>query len=436
MLQFLVLLCALPVSAKVIVRSAPVGVRTAPTLLVPVGLKVGGLETSLVIPSLSVPTASALPSLLPVQRSGQTAQAAPAAIPAPAPKFARAARALPLLTPPNAQELKSAPAESLKTASLSFFAVNAAAPEEMPVSGVVRSARNKTSRLIHHYKQVRAVEAGALPKRAFRYRYLLVPGLAYDAIPDYMEPNLGRLQDLGLDVEMVQTRPYGDPTSNAEIIAKRIRASDKPVVLITHSKGGIDSLEALEREKGVAGKISRFVAIQSPYYGSAMADWFTNNAIIMSLTLGWLRTIRVASIWNTPFPWVSRAAVIKISKRFRGSLPDARPKGARKRTRFYSVVSRIEGGASSVSWPLWAKAGFMKMLSGKNNDGLVVPEDAVYPDSDYAWLEDVGHVDTIADDRSWKARTFGVRGQDEPFAAILTEAIVRWIHEPRQKAPR
>ena len=452
LLPSLALFFAFPTNAKTLVRTAPIAVKSAPSVLVPTGLTPVSLRTSLITPTLEFPNLTVAPILPEVQAAVEVkavrsvrAVKAPTAkatsrsvsiersvtLPKKA-KFARAIRALPKLSPPNAKQVQRASGESLKTASLSFFAGNAADAVGVSVEGVPASARNKTANLLKQYQRVRDGKAGNLPKRASRYRYLLVPGLSHDAVPDYMEPNLKRLEALGLDAEKVETHPFGDPADNAKIIAERVLASDKPVVIIGHSKGGIDSLTAIENEKGVAAKISRFVAIQSPYFGSDLADWFEARPFLMSVSMTWLRAFRGNPL-GAPFPWAGRAAITKLTRRIRSMLPDARPKGVRTRTKFYSIVSRVDGGASTLSWPLWAKTGFTKSLSGKDNDGIVVPEDAVYPDSDYAWLEEVGHVDTIADDRSWKSRTFGVRGQDEPFAEIMTEAIVRWIHEPRPR---
>ena len=71
---------------------------------------------------------------------------------------------------------------------------------------------------------------------------------------------------------------------NAAAIRALLRGADKEVVLVTHSKGGLDTLDALLGAPDVWSKVRGWVAFQSPFYGSPLAD--STFAPINALLLG------------------------------------------------------------------------------------------------------------------------------------------------------
>jgi triacylglycerol esterase/lipase EstA (alpha/beta hydrolase family) len=60
---------------------------------------------------------------------------------------------------------------------------------------------------------------------------------------------------------------------NARAIREAIRGADRPVIVVSHSKGGLDTLEALLAVPGFWGqKVVGWVALQAPFHGSHLAD--------------------------------------------------------------------------------------------------------------------------------------------------------------------
>jgi pimeloyl-ACP methyl ester carboxylesterase len=59
---------------------------------------------------------------------------------------------------------------------------------------------------------------------------------------------------------------------NARAIRALLWSTDKKVILVTHSKGGLDTLHALVGAPALAKKVIGWVALQSPFYGSPLAD--------------------------------------------------------------------------------------------------------------------------------------------------------------------
>src|SRR5262249_36019398 len=60
---------------------------------------------------------------------------------------------------------------------------------------------------------------------------------------------------------------------NAKVIEEAILDSPFPVILLTHSKGGMDALTALVNNSSLIDRVKGVIAIQSPYLGTPVADY-------------------------------------------------------------------------------------------------------------------------------------------------------------------
>ncbi len=109
-------------------------------------------------------------------------------------------------------------------------------------------------------------------------RVLLCYGLLGEVIArfrpvgfDYMGAQADWLRALGLPVQVVALPTAAPVASNADRIAAELAADPRPAVLIAHSKGGLEALAAL-LSPGAAARCRGFIAIQSPFLGSPVAD--------------------------------------------------------------------------------------------------------------------------------------------------------------------
>jgi hypothetical protein len=116
-----------------------------------------------------------------------------------------------------------------------------------------------------------------MPELAGR-RILLAYGLAGEAIArlsvvgfDYMGTQLAWLRASGARAEVVPLPTAAPVEENATLLAGAILAEPEPCLLLSHSKGGLESLAALLRP-GVAARCAGFLALQSPFWGSPVAD--------------------------------------------------------------------------------------------------------------------------------------------------------------------
>lgn len=154
-----------------------------------------------------------------------------------------------------------------------------------PVLG--RAGPEVTGEFMAHFSGRSTVSAAQLRD----YRVLFVPG--FNA--DYLERHKGyfveqrrELKRLGLkegaDYEVLR-RQYGfhgerTMENNARAITEYLLHSPRPVLLITHSKGAVDVLDALVRSREARAKVRGWFAIQSATGGTILAD---------VLSRGWTR---------------------------------------------------------------------------------------------------------------------------------------------------
>jgi hypothetical protein len=88
---------------------------------------------------------------------------------------------------------------------------------------------------------------------------------------DYMGAQADWLRRLGLAVQVVALPTAAPVARNAARLADVLAEDPRPALLIAHSKGGLEALAAL-LSPGAAARCRGFIAIQSPFFGSPVAD--------------------------------------------------------------------------------------------------------------------------------------------------------------------
>jgi hypothetical protein len=118
----------------------------------------------------------------------------------------------------------------------------------------------------------------ALAARLAGTRVLLCYGLFGDLLAglrpvgvDYMAGQLEWLCRIGVAAAPVPLPSAAPVAENAAQIAAAILAEPSPVVLVAHSKGGLEALAALLMPD-IAARCRGFLALQSPFHGSPVAD--------------------------------------------------------------------------------------------------------------------------------------------------------------------
>jgi pimeloyl-ACP methyl ester carboxylesterase len=224
-----------------------------------------------------------------------------------------------------------------------------------------------------------------LPKDANKYVYLAVGGLFSGAAPKeiYFDQNLDALKDAGLQTGRVPVKTDESVEHNAKIVRDAVleAAKDgKQVVLIGHSKGGLDSAAALAMYPEIQDKVRALVTIQSPYGGSPIADDLLENPGLKAVLSAGVKALGGDPACGIDLTYEARQEFLA-----KHPMPPGIP-----------VVSMASNRVSPFS-PLFTTAEYMKQRYGIQSDGLVSPKDAFIPGSRTVMLQGIDHLDSTVD---------------------------------------
>ena len=231
-----------------------------------------------------------------------------------------------------------------------------------------------------------AAKAGqdTLPSDAKRYVYLSVDGLYGNSIPGYMRPNDDKLRALGLDVRQVKLDTGAGVEHNAKTIRDAILAASaggKQVVLVGHSKGGVDSTAALSLYPELKSHVRAVVTMQSPYGGTPIASDLVECPELHSLVDGIAGTLMGASPQSlSDLSYDARQAFVRAHP-YPTDIPTVS-----------LATSRRDLGS-----PLFAAEEYQWARYGLPSDGLVPQIDAEIPGSQVVKLDDMDHGDAALD---------------------------------------
>ena len=251
--------------------------------------------------------------------------------------------------------------------------------------GWIQSAGPKTSDATAAFEKLdAAARAGrnVLPVDADNYVYLFAGGLFSNVIPAplYGDQNMAALSAQGLDVRRIPLDTAQGVRHNARTVRDAVLAASKTgkqVVLIGHSKGGLDSAAALALYPELKDKTRALITIQSPYGGSPMADDIIENPVLKQLG---------TSIVKDIFHGSTRSGLdLRYGARQKFLAAHPLPAGI-------PVISMASSQLSPLS-PLFSTEEYLRQRYGLASDGLVAPVDAMVPGSRTVTLEGLDHGD-------------------------------------------
>jgi hypothetical protein len=121
--------------------------------------------------------------------------------------------------------------------------------------------------------------------------FLFVPGYLYDPFNDlskdpagkkwhvgeYFHDARGALKAAGVDERIAEINSEDSIFDNASDLAGLLGEMPGPVVIVSHSKGGLETLEMFLRFPELRKKVVLWISLQSPFYGSEIADVVYGN---------------------------------------------------------------------------------------------------------------------------------------------------------------
>ena len=258
-----------------------------------------------------------------------------------------------------------------------------------------------TPRFQQIYTRVRQGEP-VLPDEARRHVYLMVKGLLGDAMFGYLEDNQARLERRGLETREVQVDTEGSLADNIEVVRQAVEDAayfGRSVVLVGHSKGGVESVSTLALYPELRRHVRAVVAMQAPYGGSPIAHDLTDSPELH-------RMLDIA--FPLFFYGVSRS-VDDLSYPARMEFVRSHPYAGEVPT---VALASSRYSRRSLLWPV---ARYMFERYQLPNDGLVAQVDAEIPGSRLVRLDDMDHAE---------AALVGLPGFANHHPGNVTEALV------------
>jgi len=207
----------------------------------------------------------------------------------------------------------------------------------------------------------------------------------------YFQDQMKVLKAIGVDYEISDIDSVMSPAHNAAKVAREIEASDKPVIIISHSDGGMYVIEALMKNRGLLSKVRGFISLQTPFRGSPVADYVRENSILMGF-------------------------MSKLLRHFGGTVDSLFSLGSEERNRFQdsnqAAIREIIAKVKIISFASWKAEEKHKMdtmleiprdfmlKSGIASDGLVPVESAILPGSDYVAIFGIDHIVSVMNNDS------------------------------------
>ncbi|WP_143178072.1 alpha/beta hydrolase [Cystobacter ferrugineus] len=258
-----------------------------------------------------------------------------------------------------------------------------------------------TARFHEVYARVRQDEP-VLPDEARRHLYLMVKGMLGDELPGYLEDNQFRLEQRGLETREVAVDTEGRLADNVKVVREALLDAihfGRTVVLVGHSKGGVEAMSTLALYPELRRHVRAVVAMQPPYGGSVIA-----NDLVTTPALRQMLDVTFPSLFQG-----DAASVEDLSYARRMEFVRQHPYPLDIPT-VALATSRLS--RRSLMRPLCS---YVQERYGWGCDGLVTALDAEVPGSRVVRLADMDHAE---------AALTGLPGFANYFPGSLTETLV------------
>jgi hypothetical protein len=245
-------------------------------------------------------------------------------------------------------------------------------------------------------------------------RVVMVPGLFAECVADLSKvfaDATANLEAQGYATGYIQTRGRQGSDANADIIRDAVMAlpAGETLILVTHSKGTVDTLEALAKYPALADRIAAVVSVSGAVYGSPLADSMPSALVYLGHQMPLL----------TCPPGENMEAVESLRRSVRLAWFASHRLPAR--VRFYALAAYAEAqDVSALLFPFWSSLA----KTDRANDGLVIAKDAIVPGSTLLGYPNADH---LAVAMPFPASPL-INRNDYP-RAVLLEAAVRAVQE-------
>lgn len=206
-------------------------------------------------------------------------------------------------------------------------------------------------------------------------------------LTDYFRSEIAALNAAGIETELAPVDTEQSVAENGRRLAAHIAASRRPVCLVSHSKGGLDTLEFLLRATPeTRRRIACWVSLQAPFGGSPVADLIVTQGWTRELTDPALRALGGSGRSLDDLTVAERSQYMRANADAIQSLGGNLP--------ILALATYLDD-ASTPSLHLAATYRWMAD-KGIANDGLVPLASALLPGARYIVVPNLDHTDTVA----------------------------------------
>ena len=227
------------------------------------------------------------------------------------------------------------------------------------------------------------------------YKIVVVPsylsGVLIDAselrLADYFLGQIEALEAEGIEAEIAPVDTEQSVAENGRRLAAHIAASRRPVCIVSHSKGGLDTLEFLLRAAPeYRRQIACWVALQSPFGGSPIADLIVDEDWTRGITEPVLRALGGSGRSIDDLSVGVRDQYMRKNAQYIDSVTKNMP---------IVVLATYLDGDRTPSLHM-APTHLWMNDRGIENDGLVPLQSALLPNARYVVVRGLDHTDPIA----------------------------------------
>ncbi|MFM9865454.1 MAG: hypothetical protein ACKVRO_17825 [Micropepsaceae bacterium] len=217
-------------------------------------------------------------------------------------------------------------------------------------------------------------------------RILFVPavlsGIALKAsrlrLIEYLTHQVRQLKDDGFDAEIADIDTGATVGANGARLAEILDRHHCPTWIVTHSKGGLDVLDALVAYPNVRRFVDGWVAFQAPFQGSPVADVACTAPKARRIGASALKLLGADPQAICDLTTAERARYLDVNATEIAQLLAEVP---------VMCVGTAAGKGLLPSWPTlrWMEE------RGLRNDGLVPVTSTILPGAHYVLLDGLGH---------------------------------------------
>lgn len=217
-------------------------------------------------------------------------------------------------------------------------------------------------------------------------RILFVPavlsGIAMKAsrlrLVEYLTHQVRQLKDDGFDAEIADIETGATVSANGARLAEILDRHHCPTWIVTHSKGGLDTLDALVTHPRVRRFVDGWVSFQAPFQGSPVADVACNAPKARRIGASALKLLGA-----------DPQAICDLTTDERARYLDANA-GEIAQLLAEVPVMCVGTAAGKGLLPSWPTLRWMEER-GLRNDGLVPIASTILPGAHYVLLDGLGH---------------------------------------------